>query len=40
MQWKGVDEIDPAQERDNWYTLVKMVMILLIPQNEVNFLPS
>ena len=36
MQWKGVDEIDLAQERDNRQTLVKMVMILQIAQNDGN----
>jgi len=40
MQWKGVDETDLAQERDNWQTLVKMVMILQTAQNEGNSLPS
>ena len=40
MQLKGVNEIDLAQERDNWQTLVKMVMILQIAQNKVNSLPS
>jgi len=40
MQWKGVDGIHLAQERDNWKTLVKMVMILQTAQNEGNSLPS
>jgi hypothetical protein len=39
-QWKGVDEIDLAQERDNWQTLAKMITVLQIPQNEGNSLPS
>jgi hypothetical protein len=40
MQCKSVDGIDLAQERDNWQTLVQMVMILQIAQNEGNSLPS
>jgi hypothetical protein len=38
MQWKGVDETDLAQERDNWQTRVRMVMILQTAQNEGNSL--
>lgn len=35
-----MDEIDLAQERDNWQTLVKMVMLFQTAQNEGNSLPS
>jgi len=38
--WEGVDWIHLAQDRDQWQTLVKTVMDLLVPQKERNFLTS
>jgi len=37
---EGVDWIHLAQDRDQWRTLVKTVMDLLVPQKERNFLTS
>jgi hypothetical protein len=33
MEW-----IDPAQERDRWWTLLNAAMKLWVPYNEQNFL--
>ena len=38
--WGGMDWVDLAQNRDRWRDLVKSVMNLQVPQNEVNFLSS
>jgi hypothetical protein len=29
--WSGINWIDPAQDRDQWRTLVKTAMNLLVP---------
>jgi hypothetical protein len=40
MEWDGMDWIDLAQDRDQWRTLVNMVMILWVPYNVGKFLSS
>jgi hypothetical protein len=38
--WEGVDWMYLAQERDQWQSLVNMVMNLQVPQKVENFLTS
>jgi hypothetical protein len=38
--WGGMDWIDLAQNRDQWRTLVKVVMNLWVPQIAGKFLSS
>jgi hypothetical protein len=38
--WRGMDWVDLALNRGRWRALVKSVMNLRVPQNEVNFLSS
>jgi hypothetical protein len=40
IEWDGMDWIDLAQDRDQWRTLVNMVMNLRVPQNAGKFLSS
>ena len=37
IRWKGVDWIDPAQNRDRWRALVEEVMNLPVAKNAENF---
>jgi len=38
--WKGVDWMCVAQDRDQWWSLVNMVMNLCIPLKAGSFLTS
>jgi len=38
--WKGTDYIHLTQDRENWRSLVKMVMGLWVPQNAESLLTS
>jgi hypothetical protein len=38
--WDSVDRINMAQDRDQWWALVNIVMNLRIPQNAWKFLSS
>jgi hypothetical protein len=40
IEWGGMYWIHLAQDRDQWWTLVNMVMNLLVPQNAGKFLSS
>jgi hypothetical protein len=37
IRWKGVDWIDPAQNRDRWGVLVEEVMNFRVAKNAENF---
>jgi hypothetical protein len=38
--WDGMDRIDLAQDRDQWWVLVNMVLNLRVPLNFTKFLSS
>jgi hypothetical protein len=38
--WEGVDWMHLAQDRDQWWALVNMVMSLLVPEKVGDFLTS
>jgi hypothetical protein len=40
MEWRDMDWIDLAEERDRWRALVNAVMKLQVPQKAGNFLTS
>jgi hypothetical protein len=40
IEWRGVDCIGVAQDRDQWIALVNVVMGLQVPQNAGNFFNS
>jgi hypothetical protein len=40
MGWGGMDWIDLAQDRDQWWALVNTVINLLVPKNVWKFLRS
>jgi len=40
IRWEGVDWIRVAQDRSQWWAVVKAVMNLWVPQETGNFLTS
>jgi hypothetical protein len=38
MGWSGVDCIDMTQDRDQWKSLMKTILNLLVPKNVGKFL--